>query len=145
MLRNRSLQYAEESLVDLIMDCLPDYLSSDNVKVNIAPEVSLSLAESSDYYCVISFQAEQEFSECVDGSRSAVKRDFTLFIGSHENEKLIEMYDDIMGEDSESGLPKISQNGKDYFESVIVKKGANPFIFYDSGLCELVLSLTIIN
>ena len=50
-----------------------------------------------------------------------------------------------MSEDSESGLPKISQNGKDYFESVIVKKGANPFIFYDSGLCELVLSLTIIN
>ena len=125
MPRNRSLQYTEESLVDLIIDCLPDYLSSDNVKVNIAPEVSLSLAESSDYYCVISFQAEQEFSECVDGSRSAVKRDFTLFIGSHENEKLIEMYDD--------------------FESVIVKKGANPFIFYDSGLCELVLSLTIIN
>ena len=50
-----------------------------------------------------------------------------------------------MNLETDSGMYKIKDVAQDYFENLEIKLGSNPFIIYDSGLCELVLNISVVN
>lgn len=144
-IRDKSLSYMYESIVQIMKDTLPDYLDDDNTKANIAPAAALSLIETYNYYCVVTMSNENRIDETTDRTIPAVSRDFVIYIGSHNNEDLIKMYDEMLKADENKGIYQICANAADYFQNLSVKLGSNPFIFYDSGLCEIVLNVSVIN
>ena len=144
-IRDKSLSYMYESMVQIMKDTLPYYLSDDNTKANLAPAAALSLIETCSYYCVITMTNENQIDETTDRTIPAVSRDFVIYIGAHQNEDLIKMYDEILKADENKGIYNICAKASDFFQNLSVKLGSNPFIFYDSGLCELVLNVSVIN
>ena len=144
-MRDKSLQYFFDSLVDVMIETLPEFLNEENTRVNLVPDAALNLIETNNCYCVITLASETEYTECIDSTVPAVRKEFTIYIGSHNNEDLITMRDEIMNLETDSGMYKIKDVAQDYFENLEVKLGSNPFIIYDSGLCELVLNISVVN
>ena len=144
-MRDKSLQYFFDSLVDVMIETLPEFLNEENTRVNLVPDAALNLIETTNYYCVITLASETEYTECIDSTIPAVRKEFTIYIGSHDNEDLITMRDEIMNLETDSGMYKIKDVAQDYFENLELKLGSNPFIIYDSGLCELVLNISVVN
>lgn len=144
-MRDKSLQYFFDSLVDVMIETLPEFLDEENTRVNLVPDAALNLIETKNYYCVITLASETEYTECIDSTIPAVRKEFTIYIGSHNNEDLITMRDEIMNLETDSGMYKIKDVAQDYFENLEIKLGSNPFIIYDSGLCELVLNISVVN
>lgn len=144
-MRDKSLQYFFDSLVDVMIETLPEFLNEENTRVNLVPDAALNLIETTNYYCVITLASETEYTECIDSTIPAVRKEFTIYIGSHNNEDLITMRDEIMNLETDSGMYKIKDVAQDYFENLEIKLGSNPFIIYDSGLCELVLNISVVN
>ena len=144
-MRDKSLQYFFDSLVDVMIDTLPEFLNEENTRVNLVPDAALNLIETNNCYCVITLASETEYTECIDSTVPAVRKEFTIYIGSHNNEDLITMRDEIMNLETDSGMYKIKDVAQDYFENLEIKLGSNPFIIYDSGLCELVLNISVVN
>ena len=155
-MRNKSLQYFFDNLVDVMIETLPEFLNEENTRVNLVPDAALNLIETNNYYCVITLASETEYTECIDSTIPAVRKEFTIYIGSHNNEDLINMRDEIMNlkeriltrkanVETDSGMYKIKDVAQDYFENLELKLGSNPFIIYDSGLCELVLNISVVN
>lgn len=142
--RNRTLSEMTSNLVDLMIEIFPGVLTVDNTKVNIAPAAALNLIESYNTYCVITFIGEEEFTECIDRSRPAVKRNFSIFMGAHDSSRLQDMYDTLTSEASD-GLMKLESSAKNYFECLKMQMGENPFIYYDADLAELVFRISVIN
>lgn len=145
IMRDKSLQYFFDSLVDVMIETLPEFLNEENTRVNLVPDAALNLIETNNYYCVITLASETEYTECIDSTIPAVRKEFTIYIGSHDNEDLITMRDEIMNLETDSGMYKIKDVAQDYFENLEIKLGSNPFIIYDSGLCELVLNISVVN
>lgn len=144
-MRDKSLQYFFDSLVDVMIETLPEFLNEENTRVNLVPDAALNLIETNNHYCVITLASETEYTECIDSTIPAVRKEFTIYIGSHNNEDLITMRDEIMNLETDSGMYKIKDVAQDYFENLEIKLGSNPFIIYDSGLCELVLNISVVN
>jgi hypothetical protein len=144
-MRDKSLQYFFDSLVDVMIETLPEFLNEENTRVNLVPDAALNLIETNNCYCVITLASETEYTECIDSTIPAVRKEFTIYIGSHNNEDLINMRDEIMNLETDSGMYKIKDVAQDYFENLELKLGSNPFIIYDSGLCELVLNISVVN
>lgn len=144
-MRDKSLQYFFDSLVDVMIETLPEFLNEENTRVNLVPDAALNLIETNNCYCVITLASETEYTECIDSTIPAVRKEFTIYIGSHDNEDLITMRDEIMNLETDSGMYKIKDVAQDYFENLELKLGSNPFIIYDSGLCELVLNISVVN
>ena len=144
-MRDKSLQYFFDSLVDVMIGTLPEFLDEENTRVNLVTDAALNLIETNNYYCVITLASETEYTECIDSTIPAVRKEFTIYIGSHNNEDLITMRDEIMNLETDSGMYKIKDVAQDYFENLEIKLGSNPFIIYDSGLCELVLNISVVN
>lgn len=144
-IRNKTLDYAFSSLAEVVKETLPEYLNDDNVKINIAPAAVLSLVETEKVYAVITFSNDNSVTEAVDRTVPVNSRDFVIYIGAHDNTELIKMYDELMSIDPNTGLYKICAKGGAYFELLNVKLGSNPFIIYDTGLCELVVNVTVTN
>lgn len=144
-MRDKSLQYFFDSLVDVMIETLPEFLNEENTRVNLVPDAALNLIETNNCYCVITLASETEYTECIDSTIPAARKEFTIYIGSHDNEDLITMRDEIMNLETDSGMYKIKDVAQDYFENLEIKLGSNPFIIYDSGLCELVLNISVVN
>lgn len=142
--RNKTLSDMMDNLVTLLIEVLPDYLNLDNTKQNLAPSAALSLIESNKNYCVITYIGEEEYTECVDRTIPAVKRNFSIFIGSHDNTELIQMYDILTGAVSD-GVANLESKGNRYFQNLTIQKGENPFIYYETDLCELVFRVLVSN
>lgn len=142
--RNRTLSEMTSNLVDLMLEIFPDVLNLDNTKINLAPAAALNLIEVNDTYCVITFIGEDEYTECVDRSRPAVRRNFSIFLGAHDASRLQSMYDTLTAEASD-GLMKLESSAKNYFECLKMQMGENPFIYYDADLAELVFRISVIN
>lgn len=142
--RNKTLSDMMDNLVTLMIEVLPDYLNLDNTKQNLAPSAALSLVEKNKNYCVITYIGEEEYSECVDRTIPAVKRNFSIFIGSHDNTEMIQMYDILTGAVSD-GVANLESKGNRYFQNLTIQKGENPFIYYETDLCELVFRVSVVN
>ena len=142
--RNKTLSDMMDNLVTLLIEVLPDYLNLDNTKQNLAPSAALSLIESNKNYCVITYIGEEEYSECVDRTIPAVKRNFSIFIGSHDNTEMIQMYDILTGAVSD-GVANLESKANRYFQNLTMQKGENPFIDYETDLCELVFRVSVVN
>ena len=142
--RNKSLSEMMNNLVTLMQEVLPDYLNQDNTKQNLAPSAALSLIECNKNYCVITYIGDEEYTECVDRTVPAVKRNFSIFIGSHDNTEMITMYDILTGAVSD-GVANLESKGNKYFQNLTIHKGENPFIYYETDLCELVFRISVVN